>query len=179
MGAPSAELRTPGWTIPLSMTAALLVCLGVFAPFAGDSIEDDRFWLAGFGAVWLAVAGGLAIWDGRSRFGPMAAVLYHVAAFAALVFHMVVGVFVLMINTRIAAVLTGVQPAGEGAWVAVFILWTITAGWLALTAGLLRLWQRRSWWVAGIPLGEITLFVALYVLAIAIFPPDATRNWDR
>ena len=64
---------------------------------------------------------------------------------------MIVGIFLLWTNTRIAAMLTGAQPAGEGPWVAVLIFWVITAIWLGMTAGLLRLWQRRSWWVGGMP----------------------------
>lgn len=179
MEATTAQVRTLSWTSPLLMTAALFVCLGVVAPFAGDSIEDDRFWLAGFGAAWLAVAGGLAIWDGVPRFGRLTAVLYHAAALATSVFYLIVGVFIFWVNVRIAAVLTGSAEATDGPWVAIAIYWVVTAIWLGLTAGLLRFWQRRSWWVIGIPLIEITLLLAFYLVGIATNTPDATRNWDR
>lgn len=75
------------------MTIALGVCLLVFAPFAGDSVEDDRFWLAAFGAIWLASAGALAIREGRTMWSRPKATAYHAASFVAFVPHLLIGGF--------------------------------------------------------------------------------------
>lgn len=148
MGITSGQTRTPNWASPLLLTAALFVCLAVFAPFAGESIEDDRFWLAGFGFAWLIAAGGLAIWEGVPRFRRPAAMAYHAAAFVAVWFHLMIGAGVLFINTRAVAGLTTAEATlnGGGVFVGVAFLVGMTGLWLGLTVFMLRLWQQRSWW---------------------------------
>ena len=72
--------RLPSWSSPLVMTAALLLCMAAFVPFAGENLQDDFYWLLGFSLVWMASAAGLMIWEGVPAAGRLRAAEYHSVA---------------------------------------------------------------------------------------------------
>jgi hypothetical protein len=166
MGATHVQPR-PSWSSPLVMTAALFTCLAAFVPFAGKDLQDDFFWLLGFGLAWLASAAGLMIWDGAPGAGRLRAVAYHLVAIIALVLQLVLGAGMLFVDTLMVGILTGTVRDYEVAPAAVIFWAVISVVWFSGTAWMLRLWQRRSWWILALPLASWVLVAVLYVIAIA------------
>lgn len=140
-----SERGRDDWLIPGAMTFALGVCLLVFAPFAGDSVEDDRFWLAAFGAIWLASAGALAIREGRTMWSRPKAIAFHAAAFVAFVPHLLVGGLAMATVSLVArAVVLDLGQALQAPG-GVLLVGALFMAWLGLTAWGLHSWVRRSW----------------------------------
>jgi hypothetical protein len=161
------------WLIPGAMTIALGVCLLVFAPFAGDSVEDDRFWLAGFGAIWLASAGALAIREGRTMWSRPKAIAYHAVSFVAFVPHLLVGGLAMATVSLVARAV--VADPGQAIRVpaisAVLLVGGLFIAWLGVTAWGLHSWVRRSWATLLVPIVSVVGLVASAVVLFAIFGP--------
>jgi hypothetical protein len=155
------------------MTIALGVCLLVFAPFAGDSVEDDRFWLAAFGAIWLASAGALAIREGRTMWSRPKAIAYHAASFVAFVPHLLVGGLAMAVVSRVAraVVLDPGQTVGTSAVFGVLLVGGLFMAWLGVTAWGLHSWVQRSWATLLVPVVSVLGLVATAVMLFAISGP--------
>lgn len=152
---------------------ALGVCLLAFAPFAGDSVEDDRFWLAGFGAMWLASAGTLVIREGRTVWSRPKAIAYHAVSFVAFVPHLLVGGLAMATVSLVvrAVVLDPGQAFGTSAVLGVLLVGGPFMAWLGVTAWGLHSWVRRSWATLLVPVVSVLGLVAAAVVLFAIFGP--------
>ena len=159
--------------MPAAMTIALGVCLLIFAPFAGDSVEDDRFWLPAFGAIWLASAGALAIREGRTMWSRPKAIAYHAVSFVALVPHLLVGGLAMAVFSRVAraVVLDPGQAFGTSAVFGVLPVGGVFMAWLGVTAWGLHSWVRRSWATLLVPVVSVLGLVATAVMLFAISGP--------
>lgn len=168
-----SERDRQDWLIPAVMTVALGVCLLVFAPFAGDSVEDDRFWLAAFGAISLASAGVLAIREGRTMWSRPKALAYHVASFVAFVPHLLLGGFAMARISLVASavVLDPGRALQPPALVAVILVSALFMVWLGVTAWGLHSWVRRSWMTLLVPVVSVVGLVTSAVTLFAIFGP--------
>lgn len=160
------------WLIPAAMTSALGICLLVFAPFAGDSVEDDRFWLAAFGAIWLASAGALAIREGRTMWSRPKAIAYHAVSFVAFVPHLLVGGLAMAVVSPVAraVVLDPGQTVGTAAF-GVLLVSGLFMAWLGVTAWGLRSWVQRSWATLLVPVVSVLGLVATAVTLFALSGP--------
>lgn len=159
-----------GWAIPSTLTAALGACLLAFAPFAGDSIEDDRFWLAAFGVAWLALSGVLVFREGPAVRSVPKAIAYHTATVLAFIPHLLVGALLLSLVSRVAGALSEGMPLFD-APIGLLIVGGLFAAWLALTAWALHSWLRRSWATLVTPVlsvGGLALTVAILVATFGL-----------
>lgn len=153
------------------MTFALGICLLVFAPFAGDSVEDDRFWLAAFGATWLACAGALAIREGRTKRSRPMAIAYHAVSFLAFVPHLLVGGLAMGTVSLVARAVVLDPGQALQAPGGVLLVGALFMAWLGLTAWGLHSWVRRSWMTLLVPAVSVVGLVASVVMLFAIFGP--------